>query len=260
MGNLKVYPICGSSNHTKNFFVQDWLTSLDDFVYEYRWCDNCEIIYLKERIDITKLYQCEKYFSLPSRISLIIKSLMWRLEQKFLSRLLPKNAKVLEIGFGRGEYLSFLESCGYEVYGVDVSSYAVEFAKSKYGLKRVYCAQLKEINFQDKMFDLVVLRHTFEHLTEPVYEMKEICRILKPKGLILIELPHISTIEYNIFGKYWAGFDAPRHTILFSISGILKFLSSFGFTILKKEYSLYLIIGYYLYIILLKNKSYLSLL
>jgi len=46
--------------------------------------------------------------------------------------------------------------------------------------------------FQDNSFELVEASHILEHLDRPFEVMKELHRILKPGGRLLIRVPHFS--------------------------------------------------------------------
>lgn len=46
--------------------------------------------------------------------------------------------------------------------------------------------------FRDDCFDLIEADHVLEHLSDPFEVMKELNRILKPKGILIIRVPHFS--------------------------------------------------------------------
>jgi len=46
--------------------------------------------------------------------------------------------------------------------------------------------------FKDETFELIEMNHVLEHLQNPFKVMKEIYRILKPGGIVIIKVPHFS--------------------------------------------------------------------
>jgi SAM-dependent methyltransferase len=91
--------------------------------------------------------------------------------------------KVLDIGCGIGDMLSYRKN----TVGLDVNPLNVAFCK-----KRKLTAHLMKPNmipFGDKTFDSVMLDNVLEHIESPSLLFKEIRRVLKPEGLVLIGVP-----------------------------------------------------------------------
>lgn len=147
-----------------------------------------------------------------------------------------KGGKVLDIGCGIGKYLHYLEDLGWDVYGVDISSRAVEGAR-KSGLENVFQGELQEVRFESSFFDVVDLHHVFEHIPNPNETLKEINRILKPGGEVVITLPNFSSLAAKIFGKHWGGIDLPIHLFYFNRRSLDYVLKKNGFEIKKVYYS-----------------------
>src|SRR5271157_2330914 len=49
--------------------------------------------------------------------------------------------------------------------------------------------------FEDNFFDLVLIRHCLEHLKDVVATMEELWRVTRPRGTIVVEVPHFSWCE-----------------------------------------------------------------
>lgn len=75
--------------------------------------------------------------------------------------------------------------------------------------------------FQDNYFDVAELDHVLEHLDDPFAAMKELHRIVKPQGLVVVKVPHFSR-----------GFTHPEHKRGFDVSFPYYFDASFrgGYT------------------------------
>lgn len=109
--------------------------------------------------------------------------------------ILPKNKKgikVLDIGCAKGFMVKILRENGLEAYGVDVSEYAIGNAPSDIN-QYLFVANVESgmLPFNDGFFDFVVSMSTFEHLHSErmTFILREIQRILKPGGKIIINVP-----------------------------------------------------------------------
>jgi SAM-dependent methyltransferase len=150
----------------------------------------------------------------------------------------PRNkngGKVLDIGCGCGEYLMRLEQLNWEVYGVEVSHKAASYGRGKYGLN-IFCGELTGAKFPDSFFDVVTMHHTLEHIPALTETLKEIRRILKQNGDLIISLPNLRNWERMLFGKFWWGWDVPRHLWHFSPGTLSRLLENRGFRKIKVCY------------------------
>jgi SAM-dependent methyltransferase len=105
--------------------------------------------------------------------------------------------KVLDIGCGIGDMLS----CRKNTVGLDVNPLNVAFCKK---LKlNAYVMKPNIIPFDDKSFDSVLLDNVLEHIESPSLLFKEIRRVLKPDGSLLIGVPGIkgfhSDSDHKVF-------------------------------------------------------------
>lgn len=104
--------------------------------------------------------------------------------------------RILDVGCGTGETLTFLKSIypRAELYGVDSSSKAVAFSKSR-GHKNVIKARAETLPFREKdFFDLVLLLDVLEHIKDHQKAIDEAKRVLRKGGKIIITSPGLSFI------------------------------------------------------------------
>lgn len=136
--------------------------------------------------------------------------------------------RILDVGCGPGKLLSDLRGHGWEVYGVDFSPVAVEYAKSQNGLD-VRLGNIFQAGYQDRFFDVVMFNHSLEHIYNPLETLKEAHRILKPGGLLFISIPNAGGLEAKIFGKWWVHWDTPRHLYHFNTVTMAQLVARAGF-------------------------------
>jgi 2-polyprenyl-3-methyl-5-hydroxy-6-metoxy-1,4-benzoquinol methylase len=139
--------------------------------------------------------------------------------------------RILDIGCSIGIFLEEAQRAGFDPYGVDLSRWASEQAAAK-GLK-VSNATLSESRFADGFFDVVTMWDVIEHLTDPMSEMKEINRILKPKGWLVIATPDFSSLLSRLLGPAWQSVSL-QHIYYFTPKTLGRLLGTCGFSIIKK--------------------------
>jgi SAM-dependent methyltransferase len=94
----------------------------------------------------------------------------------------------LEIGCGPGFFLAELQRLGWATRGLELSQYAVDYARNELGLD-VCCDNIKSGAFPDNSFDVVYLGDVLEHLPDPIGSLRQIHAWLKSGGLIVIAVP-----------------------------------------------------------------------
>ena len=105
--------------------------------------------------------------------------------------------RFLEIGSSTGEMLASA-ALSFEATGVeaDVNLYRIAHAR---GLD-CFNGTLVDAAFPEHHFDVVALYHVIEHFRSPRAEVREMHRILKPGGLLVIETPNIATVWFHLLG------------------------------------------------------------
>jgi SAM-dependent methyltransferase len=157
----------------------------------------------------------------------------WKLlsEARHLRSLFPREHQpsVFEAGAGCGNFLSVARDAGFAVAGCEPSAPARETAQSAFGL-RLQPRTIAEMSF-DQRHDVVVARHVIEHLVDARVSLENLfSNGLKSGGVLFLKLPVIDSWEPRAFGKYWSGWDAPRHRLHFTSGGIRKLLTQIGFS------------------------------
>jgi 2-polyprenyl-3-methyl-5-hydroxy-6-metoxy-1,4-benzoquinol methylase len=119
---------------------------------------------------------------------------------------------VLELGCGVGTFLPLLDELPtLTVSGIDASAASVEKAKAR-GLN-VRCQTVEEVAATDQRYDVVVLSHVLEHVSDPIELMQSIASILQPGGWIMCSLPYSPmSREMPEFGV-WDPMNLPPHHI-----------------------------------------------
>ena len=137
--------------------------------------------------------------------------------------------RILDVGCATGLFLlNMRRQPGWEVHGVEISPHAAAIARQQ-GLD-VFTGDLEEAQFAGASFDVITMWDVFEHLHDPAASLAEIRRVLKPDGLLVLRVPNEGSWDARIFGRYWAGYDAPRHLYIFDRRTLTEMLARNGFT------------------------------
>lgn len=114
-----------------------------------------------------------------------------------------RNVKsVCDAGCGCGIYTLKLVMNGFQVSGFDVAAGAVEIARNlleKAGASaELKTASVLSTGYADEQFDCVISRDVIDHMTkrDAIAAVRELYRITKPGGLLLITLDHLDA-EYE---------------------------------------------------------------
>lgn len=101
--------------------------------------------------------------------------------------------RVLEIGCGRGFYVNALAEFPQvkRVDGIEIEPTYLAQAKQAIRSKKVHLleASAYALPYSDQSFDMVLLTEVLEHLTDEKQALREIKRVLKPGGWLVITVP-----------------------------------------------------------------------
>lgn len=93
------------------------------------------------------------------------------------------SGKVLDVGCGIGDFLSFREN----TVGVDINKYNVEYCRER--KLEAFLIENGAYPFQDKSFSGAILDNVLEHLQDPAPTILEVDRILEHGGIFIIGVP-----------------------------------------------------------------------
>jgi SAM-dependent methyltransferase len=118
---------------------------------------------------------------------------------RFVLRVRPPPARVLDVGCGTGALAARLAEVGYEVVGIDPSQGMLDvMAKRAPEIESVH-ASAAEMPFEQGEFDLSLSVATMHHIAEPDAvrrALAEMVRVVRPAGRILVW-------DHNPRNPYW---------------------------------------------------------
>jgi SAM-dependent methyltransferase len=240
--------LCGLDDTQVIFKKKDKLGISDD-QFQVVECRQCGLLYVNPRpteAEIGKFYPETYSWKETLEADSFLTKWVRRLEKNYRYHLLRNEVskvlrftdrspgRVLDIGCGTGDRLDVFRSKGFETFGVETSDSA-NYATEHLNLN-VLKGDLFSANFSDEFFDLVTLYNVLEHTHSPARVIKEIHRILKKEGFLIIQVPNSNSIQYKIFKKRWAAFDVPRDLYYFGTETLSLLLGKVGFIVTKTDH------------------------
>ena len=95
--------------------------------------------------------------------------------------------RILDVGCGTGANVKMLSQFG-DAEGVDISPDALQFCRER-GLDNIKLGAAEELPYEDGTFDLVTALDVVEHLDDDVGGLREMRRVLRPGGRVLLFVP-----------------------------------------------------------------------
>ncbi|MEW6443438.1 MAG: class I SAM-dependent methyltransferase [bacterium] len=114
--------------------------------------------------------------------------------------------RLLDLGCAVGVFLRLAEAAGWDACGVDVSPYATAVAR-KHCRGEIFTGSLEAVGFPDASFDVVTLWDVVEHLDRPRETLREVRRILRTDGLMLVDTPNEDCLMRRVAHELyrWSG-------------------------------------------------------
>ncbi len=137
--------------------------------------------------------------------------------------------RLLDVGCATGFFMEIAQQKGFDVSGVELSSFAVQKGREK-GLSIIQ-GTLESDDFKKESFDVVTMCDVLEHVTDPKGFLSEAKRILRPGGILLINTPNAESFVARVFGKKWHLIVPPEHVHYFSPRNLGSFLAQNGFEV-----------------------------
>ena len=151
----------------------------------WNFCNRCKNASIgislsnKHLLEYYSKYYFRKWGSEPNRRN------TKELHGKYLSSLLAKKSKILEIGAAEGFAAEYLADQGHEVVVFEPSKF------KKILMQKPNLKYLNKIDMVEGFFDAIYLHHVLEHIPNPIGYLKRLSAFLRD-GLLLIQVPDLS--------------------------------------------------------------------
>ncbi len=227
---------------TDKFSAAKGILSTDQIVK----CKNCGLVYTNPRIKSTIIIDScaqgddEVYVSQEEgRKKTFQEGIDWI--KKFTQKEAEKDKKesnekekILDVGCAAGFFLAVAKENGFDPYGVELNAWLADYGRKKFNVGNVKAGTLENAKWKENFFDYTTMWDVLEHVPDPIKTLKEINRITKENGYLIISYPDYSSIFAKLFGRRW-WFLLSHHIYYFTPKTMEMMLQKAGFEVVTDK-------------------------
>jgi 2-polyprenyl-3-methyl-5-hydroxy-6-metoxy-1,4-benzoquinol methylase len=157
-----------------------------------------------------------------------VKSIALKNKLNLINSLQPHKGMILDIGAGTGDFLSVAKQNGWNTMGVEPSDKAKAIA-----LKKEVAFVEDTAELENHSFDVITMWHVLEHVPNLDNQIKELKRLLKPNGSLIVAVPNFKSFDAKYYGAFWAAYDVPIHFWHFSKKAVQALFKKEGMQLEK---------------------------
>ena len=201
MENSEQCPVCASTERTVVATIGDLNKPLTNVI-----CESCGLIFITPRKQIAEVeeFHVEDFLKnkgyeeadpFEHKLSASEIPTKKRIAEVIIPHM-PGGGTVLDVGCGIGTLVSILLDRGYKAEGIELARIEIEAAKKFYDVD-LYLGSLRKYATEhpEKKFDMIVLHHTLEHMTDPQGELHFMKSMLSENGKIYIGVPNVTNMK-----------------------------------------------------------------
>jgi 2-polyprenyl-3-methyl-5-hydroxy-6-metoxy-1,4-benzoquinol methylase len=136
--------------------------------------------------------------------------------------------RLLDVGCHVGVFVEIAARHGWDAWGVEPSHWAATQARQA-GLQVVE-GTLATAGFGDETFDVVTMWDVIEHVEQPLAEVRQALRLLKPGGLLVIHTMDLDSPFARLMGRRWPWL-MQMHIYYFTRRTLARLVEKAGFRV-----------------------------
>ncbi|MGL4648521.1 MAG: class I SAM-dependent methyltransferase, partial [Caldilineaceae bacterium] len=231
--------LCGSPSQLAYAQPADYLMARPDVRARLVQCTRCGLVYQSPRPTLAEIGEhypagYESYNDYRSQKTNPLLRMAYDYGMRKRTRYITRRkagGRLLDVGCAAGVFLvAMRELGGWEVEGVELDAATADYARRTYGLT-VHTGTLEAARLPSAHYDVVTLFDVLEHLHQPTAALREVRRLLRPGGTLVLRVPNLDSWDARLFGEAWAGLDAPRHLYVYGPKTLSATLEAAGFDI-----------------------------
>ncbi len=242
MEKLNTCPICDGKKLKYVHSCTDYVATNEHF--DINSCTNCTHKFTNPRPkneSVGIYYQSSNYIShsgneknnlgITYRLYDLIRNLSIQNKLRVIKRY-NDTGKLLDLGCGLGYFLNGAKIDNtFVVEGIDISEEARKYVKQNFNITVKEEVALTE--YETNSIDVITQWHVLEHVYDLERRMLDLKRVLSINGTLFIAVPNSNSFDAKMYGKYWDGYDVPRHIHHFNRVSLKRLLEQSGFEIIK---------------------------
>lgn len=202
--------------------------------WHYWSCDHCGVLQLHPFPTMEQLvaaypsdYHAFEKSERKGAVFALLKKAFDRATTRSLAGNVCPGDRVLDVGCGEGVLLDKLREIGAKPSGLDFSPHAVERCRARG--HEVFEGLFADYEAGEAGFDAIYMNGYLEHTLDPAGDLRKAAALLKPGGRISLRVPNLRAVDRALFGRFWGGTHAPRHTFGYTDATLPALLKDAGF-------------------------------
>ncbi len=205
--------------------------------YRLEKCLDCGMVFSNPQHTLNsldKIYEIKddpyKYVELYERIHTPEIILEYEKVLQVLEARCPEKGRLLDFACAAGYFYERALARGWEAHGLDIGDWC-KLATERRGVPNMHIGHLKEQNFPDGYFDVVVAAEVLEHLPHPKVDLAEIRRILKPHGILWVTVPNYQNLAIILNRCKFSLNTPPQHINYFTPKTLRTLMQHTGYEV-----------------------------
>ncbi len=204
-------------------------------------CQDCELVYVGARPSPEELYALygETYFHNDE--SGVVGYSDYIADEANIRRTAQRRfdhierfiqpGRLLDVGCAMGFFIDEVAKRGWQVEGLDVSAFAVQYVRERFG-HVAHHGSLTEVPLEAGKYDLITMWDVIEHVPDPTAYVRRAAQLLRSGGILELATPDIGSLPARLTGKRWIGYKlSEEHVYYFSVKTLTRLLEEAGFEV-----------------------------
>jgi len=242
----KACPLCGNNSVVAAPSRSQELQLPEPF--EVKWCPSCQHWFLSPAPTdeyLAQFYEKAEGYSaetFKNRYSSIFVPQFDDLLAQIKDLTGPNPNRILDFGCADGNFLAHAQKRGWSVLGYEPTPDLAEAAKEK-GLDIVVDRNFQDSKIEKSSIDVIHTAHVLEHLREPLSALKWFHEVLRPGGILSIQVPNqFRDALWPLLHKRWISRDLAlgyhvHHLQFFTPHSLKQSVNKFGFEVIETSTS-----------------------
>ncbi len=226
MKRLAKCPCCAAAS-ALYLVSKDRNRHLSDEEFSYYRCINCGLVFIDPvPSDLERFYE-GGYQQIPKSLG-ELRAIAVKERYRLAPVMEKAGGALLEIGPWIGVFSINAKDAGFDVDAIEMSADACKFLRETVGINVTNTNDPVAALCVSKLYDVIALWHSLEHLPEPWAVLEAASKRLKPGGILLVAIPNIGGYQAQALGARWWHLDAPRHLYFWPPRDLARLVNRFG--------------------------------
>ena len=220
---------------TKQIETKDYLISNERFVIKEVRSGLLKTTPNISDSEIYKYYSSGDYLSHNRSVSFL--SLIYTFASKYMlkrkadliSKYINTGDCFLDFGCGIGDLVLKMKSRGFVSCGVENNLNAYNACLKK------NISVFKDLISLKSKFNLISCWHSLEHLSDLTTTLSMFNKLINKNGYLIVAVPNHESFDSKYYGKFWAGYDVPRHRFHFNKDALIRIVEDSNFEMIDSS-------------------------